>query len=242
MGNKIRFQRMVRKAHRYLGVILGIQFLFWTLGGLYFSWTNIDQIRGTDIRAADKHLPIPLQSASLSDLLDKLRYQQPGIIFHHIQLTAVLGKVFYEIHVHTPDPKVLLFDAQTLEPKPPVDEQEAIAIAKDGLKNPSEALSVEYLTQATGGHEYREKPLPAYAVTFGAPNNTTVYVAAESGTIQSFRNNSWRVFDFLWMLHTMDYQSRDDLNNWLLRAFSIFGLVTILSGFALYFLTSRRWF
>ncbi len=36
----------IRKTHRYLGVILGIQFLFWTIGGLYFSWTNIDEIHG----------------------------------------------------------------------------------------------------------------------------------------------------------------------------------------------------
>ena len=35
----------IRKAHRYLGLFLGIQFLFWTISGLYFSWTNIDEIR-----------------------------------------------------------------------------------------------------------------------------------------------------------------------------------------------------
>ena len=36
----------IRKTHRYLGLFLGIQFLFWTISGLYFSWTNIDEIRG----------------------------------------------------------------------------------------------------------------------------------------------------------------------------------------------------
>ena len=36
----------IRRLHRYLGVILGIQFLFWTISGLYFSWTNIDEIHG----------------------------------------------------------------------------------------------------------------------------------------------------------------------------------------------------
>ena len=36
----------IRKAHRYLGLFLGIQFLLWTISGLYFSWTNIDEIRG----------------------------------------------------------------------------------------------------------------------------------------------------------------------------------------------------
>lgn len=47
---KGKWQKVVRKSHRYLGLFLGIQFLFWTIGGLYFSWTNIKNIRGEDIR------------------------------------------------------------------------------------------------------------------------------------------------------------------------------------------------
>jgi uncharacterized iron-regulated membrane protein len=65
-------------------------------------------------------------------------------------------------------------------------------------------------------------------------------VASELGTVQKFRNDKWRVFDFLWMLHTMDYNGRDNFGNILLRAFSIFGLVTVLSGFLLYFTSSKR--
>ena len=38
--------KKIRKTHRYLGLFLGIQFLFWTISGLYFSWTNINEIRG----------------------------------------------------------------------------------------------------------------------------------------------------------------------------------------------------
>lgn len=36
----------IRKAHRYLGIFLGIQFLMWTLSGMYFSWSDIDEIHG----------------------------------------------------------------------------------------------------------------------------------------------------------------------------------------------------
>lgn len=35
-----------RKIHRYLGILIGIQFIMWTLSGLYFSWTNLDEIHG----------------------------------------------------------------------------------------------------------------------------------------------------------------------------------------------------
>jgi succinate dehydrogenase/fumarate reductase cytochrome b subunit len=40
------WQCRIRRLHRYLGVLLGIQFLFWTIGGLYFSWSNMDEIHG----------------------------------------------------------------------------------------------------------------------------------------------------------------------------------------------------
>jgi len=76
---------------------------------------------------------------------------------------------------------------------------------------------------------------PARASFYGRHSGT-----AEWGTVQSFRNNQWRVFDFLWMLHTMDYQGRDDFNNALLRAFSVFGLITIFSGFALFIVSCKH--
>ena len=40
----------IRKTHRYLGLFLGIQFLLWTISGLYFSWTNIDDIHGDQFK------------------------------------------------------------------------------------------------------------------------------------------------------------------------------------------------
>lgn len=40
----------IRKAHRYLGIFLGIQFLMWTISGMYFSWTDIDEIHGDQFK------------------------------------------------------------------------------------------------------------------------------------------------------------------------------------------------
>ena len=40
----------IRRVHRYLGIFLGIQFLIWTISGMYFSWTNIDDIHGDQFR------------------------------------------------------------------------------------------------------------------------------------------------------------------------------------------------
>jgi O-antigen/teichoic acid export membrane protein len=36
----------------------------------------------------------------------------------------------------------------------------------------------------------------------------------------------------------MDYNTRDDFNTTLLRAFSLMGLITVLSGFVLWYISS----
>jgi hypothetical protein len=40
------------------------------------------------------------------------------------------------------------------------------------------------------------------------------------------------------MTHTMDYEGRDNFNTTVLRAFSLLGLITVLSGFLLWYISS----
>jgi len=238
---KRKMHRIIRKSHRYLGLVFGIQFLFWTIGGLYFSWTDIKQIRGEDIRKNNPPLLLESSSASLSQIISRLKANKPVDHIETVQLAEVLGKTYYQVSYHDASGmKIQLADAETGELRPPLTEQEAIAVANSRLLQSADVVRTEYLKHTSGQHEYREKPLPAYAITYGGKVNTTVYVSAEAGTVQSFRNNRWRIFDFLWMLHTMDYENRDNINNWLLRIFSAFGLVLIISGLALYTISYKK--
>ncbi len=241
----------IRKTHRWLGVILGIQFLLWTIGGLYFSWSNIDEVHG-DFQKK----PAPLLSSNISlvspsialDTINKFHRIDSVVSVHLIE---IFGKPFYQISCinatnNKANPKHgmqvmnYLANAETGQLREPLTKEEAVNIAKMRFNGEPKVTTVEYLTSADSHHEYRESPLPAYAITFEHPSTTTVYVATELGTVQKFRNNKWRMFDFLWMMHTMDYESRDYFGNWLLRAFSVFGLVTVLSGFVLFFISSKK--
>lgn len=238
---KIRWRRLVRKSHRYLAVIFGIQFLFWTLGGLYFSWTNIKQIRGDDLRKEMPLLNLPNHVVSVTDVVAAIKAHDSLHGVEAVQLIAILGRPYYQVSYHGGQgKKIQLADAATGALRGPLTQVEAIAVAKGCLKDTATVASATYLTHTNGHHEYREKPLPAYAVQFTGKINTTVYVSANLGTVQSLRNNRWRVFDFLWMLHTMDYTGRDNINNWALRIFSVWGLLTIASGFVLYFTSLKR--
>jgi uncharacterized iron-regulated membrane protein len=234
---KASFQRYVRKAHRYLGVLLGIQFLFWTVGGLYFSWTKIEEVRGESLRRKESLVQPHELKISLADVLPTLQADS----ISKLSVAQVLSEAHYQVSYFQQGlEKVSLIHATTGAVRKPLTEFEAVEVAKKSFLQTATVKKVTYVTTTNGHHEYREKPLPAYAVTLSHPSNTTVYVSTELGTVQSYRNNTWRIFDFLWMLHVMDFENRDNINNWLLRVFSAFGLITLLSGFTLYFITSRK--
>ncbi len=240
---------LIRRIHRYLGVLLGIQFFMWTIGGLYFSWSNMDEIHGDFQKKASPQYKADLAFISPSIALKNLKNRLEIDSILNIALIDVLGKPTYRIeflhggqnNAHGEHHKMYqLADAQTGNLRDPLSIDEAVALAKQQYNGEPKVKSVELLKDVNGHHEYRESPLPAVAVTFEKPMSTTVYVATEMGIVTKYRNDKWRIFDFLYMLHTMDYQTRDNFGNWLLRAVSIFGLVTVLSGFTLYFISSKR--
>ncbi len=240
----------IRKIHRWLGVILGIQFMLWTIGGLYFSWSNMDEVHGDFQKKNAPLLSSDIALVSPTMVLDTIKKIHRIDSVVSIQLIEILGKPFYQVrcvsaihnqanHQHNMHAMNHLADAETGRLRGPLTKEEAVAIAKMRFNGEPTVKAVEYLTNTDKHHEYRENPLPAYAITFEHPSSVTVYVANEQGTVQKFRNNQWRLFDFLWMMHTMDYEGRDNFGNILLRVFSVFGLVTVLSGFVLFFMSAK---
>lgn len=236
----------IRKTHRYLGLFIGVQFLLWTVGGLYFSWSNLDNIHGDPLKRPAGAMPFSLSLVSPSVPMRSLS-QRPGTdSITGVQLIEVLGQPVYQLNyrmIHGNGHAVMhtqLADARTGLLRSELTKAEATTVARRRFAGSSAVERVEYLTGTDSHHEYHEKPLPAYAVTFHQPAHATVYVAAQLATVQSVRTDPWRIFDLLWMLHTMDYEGRDDINNNLLRAFSVLGLLTISSGFALYFISSPQ--
>lgn len=223
MVNRVTSQR-IRKTHRYLGLFLGVQFLMWTISGLYFSWTDIDEIHGDHFRSEPEQ-PIFTNLAGLSEL----SFEQP---VESLILTNLLGEPYYFVNEST------LIHAQSGVIKPGISEEEAVSIAREHLRDDLIPSGVSLIETTDAHHEYRGKKLPAYQISFDSEEKVTAYVSVIDGSFQTVRHRDWRWFDFLWMTHTMDYQTRDDFNTLLLRSFSLLGLITVLSGFVLWGVSS----
>jgi hypothetical protein len=89
------------------------------------------------------------------------------------------------------------------------------------------------------GSEFRGMEMPAFRVSLSGEDGAQVYVGAESGQVRAVRTDQWRLFDFLWGLHIMDYESREDFNHWLIQLLAGLSLLTVLSGVVLFITTVR---
>ncbi|MBL6590312.1 MAG: hypothetical protein ISP60_01060 [Flavobacteriaceae bacterium] len=222
---KAKTSKKIRKAHRYLGLFLGIQFLFWTISGLYFSWTDLNEIHGD-------HFKKEKEQISFTNLINinDLEFKNPIKTF---ELREIADLPYYFIN------DSILFNAYNGNLKDSISLEEAIKISNKNILDKYKISSVDKIYEVGNHHEYRGKPLPAFVISYEGAEKLKSYVSIIDGKFQTVRHRDWRWFDFLWMTHTMDYETRDDFNNKLIRAFSLLGLITVMSGFLLWFISSK---
>ena len=154
------------------------------------------------------------------------------MVINSIELRDINNSPFYWIN------KEQLYNAIDGSLKAAITKEEALYVAKNYMKKGLEVVEINLIDKTGKHHEYREKLLPAYVITYANDENIKAYVSIKDGKFQTVRHQSWRWFDFLWMTHTMDYEGRDNFNTIVLRAFSLLGLITVLSGFLLWFTSS----
>jgi uncharacterized membrane protein YkoI len=223
-------------AHRWLGLVICIQLLAWSLGGFIFSVLSIESVRGELDMAA---LPFePFAEASLLALPESVRDSVAQLGDQGLDAIGSVNLMdrglgaFWE--VRTVDGEFVgRLDPVTGAEMEIITPEEAIRIADRDFAPEAEVASVT-LIEADPPMEYRGGPLPSYRVDFEHAKNPHIYIDAANGQVRARRNTRWRVFDFFWMLHTMDYAERDDFNHPLLIGSSVVAILTASSGLTLW--------
>jgi hypothetical protein len=119
-----------------------------------------------------------------------------------------------------------------------LDATQAASLARGAHADAPQVLAVQKVERAAG--EIRGAILPVWRVELDDRWHSRVYVDAVTGQIAAVRNDLWRVYDFFWMLHIMDYKGREDFNNNLLRSAAGVGWFIGLSGIWMLFYSFRR--
>lgn len=233
----MRASRLSQKLHKWLGLLVGLQLVIWSISGFYMVIVDIDIIHGD-------HLVQPAQPISEPDLalfsqqLTSLAQDNPQATA--ISLSMMNGRATAEI---TAPDAILLHDIGDGKIVSQIDKVAVKKLAKSYYAG-SGAIETLSLISANPPHEIGSRPLPLWRVDFDDAWGTTLYISTTTGALATRRHTLWRVFDFVWMLHIMDYDEREDINNTLLRIVSILAFLLVLSGvWYLYFrLNARAWF
>ena len=233
----MKARRLSQKVHKWLGLLVGLQLVIWSVSGFYMVVVDIDIIHGDHLVQ-----PIPEFSTDsvnqFSNTLTRLSKSIPDA--KSIALRSIGGRM--AVAVKTPT-KTHLFDVLSGEPLAPIDASEAKRLAKTYYAGTAEITETR-LIESEPPREIGGRPLPIWRVDFDDVWGSTLYISPSTGALATRRHTLWRVFDFLWMLHIMDYDEREDINNWLLRVISFFAFLLVLSGvWYLYFrLNVKAWF
>ena len=231
----MRWKKNFYTLHRWVGLSVGVQLLAWSLGGFMFSVLSIDNVRG-DVDRNDSSPPplrltnVRLTPADAADVAMDSGIRVDSII--QIRLRQRSGRTVFEFVGEEGKPLGAV-DAASGEFLSRISGQQAKLAALADFAPEASVVSVTLLEGDPPG-EYRGGAMPVYRVILDHPKNPHIYVSPVTGEVLKRRNKLWRVFDFFWMLHIMDYRDRNDFNHWLLTTMSLLAILTSASGLALW--------
>lgn len=216
------FWKYLTRAHKWAGLVLGVQILLWFASGLFMALFPIDEVRGSHLAEKAtwsltdaKVIPIEIAMTAYEGNLTGA------------SLTSIAGEPAYAL---IGDKGTQLLNARTGTAWEPVGEDSIRVAANKYYKGQGEISSLKRLTETP--KEYRRPP-PVWQVQYDDVDKTRLYLDAETAELRAVRTRLWRVYDFMWMLHIMDYDTRDNFNSWWLRLAAFLALLFAISGMML---------
>jgi uncharacterized iron-regulated membrane protein len=233
-------KRMLRAVHRWLGLLMVVQLLAWMSSGLYFSLFPIEEIRGEHLTRAPESpalgaLPVHLGQDTFRRSLDESL--SPGWKLSSFELVSRAGQPYWRASGEAAGQAFRRLLTTSGEIVPMLSAAQAERAASDWLLQPVEAVGSQWI-EAGSDPAFRNS-VAAWKVSFEGEEAVDLYLDPWTGDLLARRTGRWRLFDFFWMLHIMDYGERENFNHPLLQAAAALGLLVAISGLVYWFLTRR---
>ena len=223
---------LVRSLHKWFGLIVGLQVLIWLATGLYMVVLDLDFIHGDPlVRNMLTTVTVP-GSSRVSVAALRAQYTDAT----NIGLRPVMGTSFFT--VTTPENRYLI-NPQSAQVISPLNEEFASKIAVFHFNGEASIREARLIT-SDPPREIGPRRLPLWRIDFNDRYSTSFYIDPYTGALVTRRHQYWRVFDFFFMLHIMDYDERSDAHNLLLQIAQFTGVIFGLSGLWLLFYSFRK--
>lgn len=219
-----------RRVHKWVGLILGLQFLLWAISGAMMATLDRHSVAGGENAPEAGRSPLPITEAAWPTMQRNLG----TVPVRGISVQPLLGR--YVVNVDTVR-GAHIFDAATGAPIR-IDAGLAGEIARTAHPKRPAIESIALLPRVSLA--VRDHALPIWRVDFADKANSSYYVSGVTGAILERRNDSWRVWDFFWMVHSMDYAKRSSFNHPLIVITALGAVWLALTGLYLILKTSWR--
>lgn len=219
--------RLLKKVHKWVGLLIGLQVLLWLLSGLVISLLDPGKVSGKRWASTNPAEPQALEAVTFLEPAELPAGLVKGAL--GIDLTQRHGKPVFIVRRADGETLVDATDGSVIA----TDETGAKQTARKDFNGNGEIVSIE--KGVAPGRETRNSKGAYWRVNFSDPSNTSIYISASTGEILERRNSYWRVRDFFWMLHIMDYPGRENFNNPLIIAVALIAIWLGISGFLLLF-------
>lgn len=219
--------QLLKKLHKWVGLLIGIQVLLWLLSGLVISLLDPVKVNGRQWASPAMAEPQFIGSTALLEPAELPAEHLKDAL--GIDLTIRHGKPVYLIRRTDGETLVNGVDGSVIN----FGKADAEKLARQDFNGDGEVISVE--RGMAPDMETRKHEGAYWRINFSDKANTAIYIAASTGKILERRNSYWRVRDFFWMLHIMDYAGHQNFNHPLIITVALVAIWLGISGFLLLF-------
>ena len=219
----------LRRIHKWVGLAVGLQFVLWAIRGAAMALLDMEAVAGGPHPEAVA-TPGAGDPAAWPTIVRQLGPERIEGLRSGILLDTPI------LQIRTGG-STLIFDARTGE-RMAIDARTARAVAETHHPDRATPVAVTLLTEASLPVRAHEPPI--WQVEFADEGGSTYYVSAITGALLERRNDTWRWWDFFWMLHNMDYSDRTNFNHPLIITAGVAMAWLAVTGFWLLFRTMWR--
>ena len=216
----------LRRYHIWLGWLIGVPMLFWSVSGVLMVIKPIEEVRGAallsdapPVRTATPPVAPAIDVRPLSKLTLEQRATGPRWVLAFADGASRLA-----------DPAT----GRLLPAMSAADAARELGARDTGT---ARIASVPHIDPANPPLDLR-RPLDSWKVAMS--DGTFFYVDRWTGEIAARRTAWWRFYDFMWGLHIMDLETREDAHNPWLIGFGIVAALTTIMALILLPMSSRR--
>jgi Na+-transporting NADH:ubiquinone oxidoreductase subunit F len=211
----------MRKLHKWLGLVIGLQLVLWAASGVIFAWLDPDAVDAAgSVRTVEPAvLSSTMVKAEPSTWLGDYAPQD----LYDIRAISLAERWVWRVELGDRVELRAVEDGARLT----IDEDWLRRLALERYAGDGQLIAAtlqkqpDIASRASG---------PVWQAQFDDPRRTTLYFAADDGHLVAARSATWRLYDFFWMLHTMDYAGRDNFNNPLIVTIGMAALWLSISG------------